>query len=102
MNSKKLFETLTKAVKSQQYAIKNIKTEIQAEKENQIAPVYNKITSKIKDQTKLKNVQNQELKTKNWLTTLPLVSYNCTLDERMFWKSILTRKYLPMKQVPEK
>lgn len=56
MNSKKLFETLTKAVKSQQYAIKNIKTEIQAEKENQIAPVYNKITSKIKDQTKLKNV----------------------------------------------
>ena len=60
-NSKKLTETLTKAVKSQQNhdienqsAMKNIKPAIQTEDEKQFTTFYNTIKSNSKDQTKLK------------------------------------------------
>ena len=60
MNSKKLIETLTKAVKRQQNlyienqsAMKNIRTVIRAEKQKQLPTVYNSIKNNTKDQTKM-------------------------------------------------
>ena len=60
MNSKKLTETLTEAVKRQQNlyienqsVMKNIRTVIRAEKQKQLPTVYNSIKNNTKDQTKM-------------------------------------------------
>ena len=110
INSKKLTETLTNSLKSQQHVyienqstLKTIKIEIQAEKERHYTSVYDTIRNNTNDQSKLKLLESSiEQGAYNWLTSLPLVSYNYYLDKRTFWDSIRTRYNLPIKRLPDK
>ena len=109
-NSKKLTNRLTKALKKKhnlyienQSALKHIKTAIQAEKKQHYTTTYNAIKNSTTDQAKLKLLETSiEQGAYNWLTSLPLVSYNYYLDKRVFLDSIRTRCNLPIKRLPDR